>query len=290
MDKTDILDDKKLQEQYSVHRLPDRIHRIHKDYGLWIFGFGNNKTPIDGFYRTRKRYFEFYSISHMYSGRGRLWLEPNREFEIYPGQCVITTPKTINRYGGADGECYDEDTISFFGPIADMLFKTGIIRNGVFELGKARLLLPIQELASDPSRDSQINANIALQKLLIDIYNENKKLKSSKDRSTSVIEPLLETLRENIDKWWTISEMAAFCSLSEDHFRRVFKKQTGMLPKIYIDRLKMQKASEMLISTDMKVAKVAEELHYHDYYHFSRRFKAVIGLSPRQYRRQFKAE
>lgn len=290
MDKNDLVDAKKRHHDLMVHKLPDRMRQVHEDYGLWILSYGDNKTPVDGFYRTRKRYFEFYSISHLYSGKGKLWLPPDNLSDIVPGQCVIISPDTINRYGGVDGKYYHEDSICFYGPVADMLFRAGIIKNGVFELGKARLILSIKQLAGDPARDSQINANIALQNLLIEIYNKNKRIETSDKNQSSVIESLLKNVRNQIERWWTVEEMSEFCSLSKDHFRRVFKKHTGMLPKSYIDRLKMQKAAELLISSDRRITEIAEELEYHDCYHFSRRFKQVMGLPPRQYRQQFGAK
>ena len=270
---------------YEVHIAPKGIQQIHKDYGLWIIGGGGSKTPIDSYYTCPKRYFEFYSLSHMHDGAGRLWLSPDKEIDVKAGQCVIICPQSVNRYGGVNGQVYDEDSIRFSGPVADMMRKTGIIKDGVFEFGEARRLLPVIKLVSDPARDSQINANIAFQKLLIDIYNENKLQNVVK--SDFVLDKLIETIKEQIDRWWTVSEMADFCNLSDDQFRRVFFKRTGMLPKIYIDRLKIQKAGELLMSNRFKITEIATRLGYVDQYHFSRRFKKITGLSPKEYRKSF---
>ncbi len=268
-----------------VHLMPKGIHQVHKDYGLWIIGGGSHKTQIDSYYYCGRRYFEFYSISHMHDGEGRLWLHPDREFVVKAGQCVMICPESLNRYGGANGQTYAEDSIRFAGPVADMMRKTGIIKDGVFEFGEARRLLPLIKLVSDPAIDSQINANIALQKLLVDIYNENKQQNVVK--SDAVLDKLIDTIKEQIDRWWTVSEMSEFCNLSDDQFRRVFLKKTGMLPKIYIDRLKIHKACELLMSNRFKITEIAERLGYVDQYHFSRRFKKITGLSPRKYRQVF---
>lgn len=269
-----------------VHRAPKGIQQVHKDYGLWIISGGiANATQPDSYYVCSKRYFEFYSVSHMHDGEGRLWLDRDREFPVKPGQCVIICPESLNRYGGVDGQSYVEDSIRFAGPVADMMRRTGIIKDGVFEFGKARRLLPLIKLVSDPAVDSQINANIALQKLLVDIYNENKQQNIVK--SDMVLDKLIETIKEQTDRWWTVREMAEFCNLSDDQFRRVFLNRTGMLPKIYIDRLKIHKAGELLISNRFKITEIAERLGYVDQYHFSRRFKKITGLSPRRYRQSF---
>ncbi|MCB0166075.1 MAG: helix-turn-helix transcriptional regulator, partial [Anaerolineae bacterium] len=65
---------------------------------------------------------------------------------------------------------------------------------------------------------------------------------------------------------------------------RVFKKKTGYAPIDYFIRLKIQKACELLETTDQQVSEIGHSLGYPDIYYFSRLFKKVVGLSPRQYR------
>ena len=170
---------------------------------------------------------KYYSISHLLVGEGKVWLHPNKEYEMQAGQCVIISPQTPNRYGGINGHEYEEDAIRFVGPVADMLFKSSVIRDGVFELGQARRLLPIAKLVNDPARDSQINANIALQRLLVDIYNHHRQ--KAVIKTDYIIDKLIDMLKEQLDRWWTVNEMAEYCSLSDDQFRRLFTKRTGML-------------------------------------------------------------
>ncbi len=285
MDKNRIVNDKIMQQlktKCEVHRMPRGIQPIHKAYGLWILHTGSYSSPSGGYYRTPARYFEYYSISYLVEGDGKFWYPPDHEFAVKPGQCIIASPQLINRYGG-DKDKYVEDSICFSGPIADLLYNSGVIKDGIFEMGKGRRLLPIMSLAADPSTDSQLNANFALQRLLFDIYNENK----SRDRKDSpLLDKLIEIMKQQIHRWWTVEEMADFCGLSNDQFRRIFEKQTGMLPKIYLDRLKLQKAAEMLTGSELSVAAVAAELGYADQYHFSRRFKFIIGFSPKRYRKE----
>jgi NDP-sugar pyrophosphorylase family protein len=50
------------------------------------------------------------------------------------------------------------------------------------------------------------------------------------------------------------------------------------------DKIKIGIATEKLIKTDLKIQELAHLLGYVDQYHFSRRFKQIVGLSPQQYR------
>ncbi|MFA6102691.1 MAG: AraC family transcriptional regulator [Victivallaceae bacterium] len=271
-----------LRTKCEVHRMPKGIQPVHKAYGLWILHTGNFPAPAGGYYRTTPRYFEYYSISYLIEGDGKFWYPPDHELAVKPGQGIIISPGFVNRYGG-DRDKYFEDSICFAGPVADLLYRSGVIRDGIYEMGQGRRLRPIMKLAADPAVDSQLNANFALQRLLFDIYNENK-ARGRKD--SPLVDKLIETMKQQIHRWWTVEEMADFCGLSDDQFRRIFEKQTGMLPKIYLDRLKLQKAAEMLTGSELSVAAVAAELGYVDQYHFSRRFKSIMGFPPNRYRKE----
>ncbi len=276
------MDNDKITE---VHQRPATgMREIHRQYGLWIFRGGTNDgMQPDTFLSCSRRYFDFYSISHMYDGGGRLWLAPDCESEITPGDCVLIMPGSPNRYGGFGGKCYSEDTVNFWGPVADLLRRSGIIRDGVFPMGRVRRLLPILQYRADPAVDAQIRANIELQKLLTDIYLERQRHVHSE---YPLLDELLRSIREHPGKWWTVREMAEMCNLSCDQMRRVFTQRTGVTPKLYVDKLKLNLAADQLLRGRQSIAEIALRFGYIDQYHFSRRFKAVMGLSPRQYRIQ----
>lgn len=266
-----------------VHMLPATgMREIHRQYGLWIIrGSAGGTTPPDSFYQCGRRYFQFYSISHMFEGEGRLWLEPDVCSDVHPGDCIIITPRTLNRYGGVRGRQYTEDSLNFCGPVADMLMRSGVISSGIFPMGKVRRLLPIQEAAADPAVSSQIRANIELQRLLVELYLAKT---SAEQPEYPLLDELLEEIRRHPERWWSVREMAEMCNLSIDQLRRVFFQRTGVTPKIYADRFKLNRAAEYLVDTGCSIADAAEHFGYKDQYHFSRRFKAVLGMSPLKYR------
>lgn len=270
------------RESISVHHLHKGQHQIHRDYGLWICSVGGCKAPPNPV--VRMRYFEFYSLSHMYDGEGVYYDSNARPQPVGAGQGILITPRHVHFYGGG-AKCYIEDSICFCGPVADALCKNGIIRSGVIDIGKARRLLPIARLAADPALESQLNANIELQKLLMELYHKNPG--ASRQEKYSQFNELLQQLKENSSRWWTIEEMAEFCNLSPAQFRRVFTLRTGMLPKAYIDRLKLLQAAEALANTQAAIENIAARFGYQDQFHFSKRFKQITGFSPQRYRNEF---
>ena len=283
MDKTSIINIKN-DDKYQVHEIPTGMPNLHSAYGLWIFSYRKKALTMPRS-EIRPRYFEFYGLAHVIKGKGWYWANGHRKENVEVGQCVISTPGFVQDYCGRDDDHYTEDSICFAGPVADQLCRCGIIKNGVFQMGSERSLLPIFELVDDPSYDSQIKANFALQKLLHEIFL-NKKTSQTNEKH-SQIDYLIDQIQSNVKKWWNSEEMADICNLSESQFRIVFKNKTGMKPKMYIDRFKVQKASEQLCNSKKSISEISADLGYMDPYHFSRRFKQLTGLAPEHYRKQY---
>lgn len=265
---------------------PKNMPKFNSEYGLWIFGFkrGSVTEPLD-FLTTAYRSFLFYDISHFYDGQGLYCDENGRETVLKKGDAIIIPPKYQHKYGGfRDSFC--EDAISFCGPVADAMFRAGMIRAGVVHLGATRRLLPVIEWMLDNTRESQLKANIELQKLLLDLHCASHG-RTGKSAVPDFIDHLLREIKATPDHWWNVECMAELCNLSYAHFTRLFKQHTGTTPKNYIDEVKMQIALEMLSCRNLTVARIAQNLGYTDPYHFSRRFRQIKGYWPEHYREQF---
>ena len=104
--------------------------------------------------------------------------------------------------------------------------------------------------------------------------------------SNNIITKVVHFMNENIDNHLTINDMADYCAYSPSYFYRRFKAEMGMPPLTYFTRMKMNKASILLITTTMQVSQVASKIGFTDSFHFSRVFSKVIGMSPQKFRKQ----
>ncbi len=91
-------------------------------------------------------------------------------------------------------------------------------------------------------------------------------------------------LQENITKQVSLDEMAKYMGLSKFHFAKKFQQSTGISPVKYFLEMKIQHACGLLDRSSKTIKDVAALLGYDDPYYFSRLFKNVMGLSPKQYR------
>ena len=98
------------------------------------------------------------------------------------------------------------------------------------------------------------------------------------------IERIRERLAADLGQPLSIAEVAAEASLSPSHLTALFKARTGYAPMQYRTLLRMQRARELLDTSDKPVATIAREVGYDDAAHFSRRFSTLHQVSPRAYR------
>ena len=91
-------------------------------------------------------------------------------------------------------------------------------------------------------------------------------------------------MKLHLDQRATAASFAALANLSESHYRSLFKTQTGYAPMDYFIRLRMHKACQLLDTTSLSVKEIATAVGYEDPLYFSRVFKAVIEMTPSQYR------
>ena len=233
--------------------------------------------------KDNMRRFPYFVLTHLTSGDG---VYANRDLgkwvDMKAGDGVIATPFDYNSYGGKTKN-FIEDSISFDGRLAHVLLEAGIIRHGLIYIGKERRLLPIINKLREGTLLALLEANIMLQSLLFKLNREQASHQAPV--SDQKIDRLLQRIQDNPAKWWTVTEMAEYCNISENYLRTLFRKHTGLAPKEYIDNLKMNRAVEMLNNPQIKIYEIAERLGYVDNYHFIRRFTKVLGQSPGKYRK-----
>lgn len=84
---------------------------------------------------------------------------------------------------------------------------------------------------------------------------------------------------------WTLVELAGIACMSEEHLRRVCRKEIGRSPMQHVTFLRLQKAVQLLSVTDDKVESIAYDVGFDSASTFSNTFKKWIGWRPSEQRR-----
>lgn len=97
------------------------------------------------------------------------------------------------------------------------------------------------------------------------------------------IEAIADMMRENYDRCYTIEELCEMSGLSSSHFRTLFKEITGLSAIQFQNRLKMDRARDLIISGSCNVTEAAMAVGIQNVYYFSRLFRKITGKNPSEY-------
>jgi AraC-like DNA-binding protein len=100
------------------------------------------------------------------------------------------------------------------------------------------------------------------------------------------IHEALNYIEHNFQNNISVEEIADVCGLNRTYFGRIFKKAIGKTPQEFLLNYRMVKATELLQLTRLSVGDISNAVGYSNQLHFSRAFKNIYGISPREWRNQ----
>lgn len=128
----------------------------------------------------------------------------------------------------------------------------------------------------------EFHSKILLQQLLYEIY-DNKKRQNTNYSTALKVEKVIKYMNENINNTIKLNDLAQIVSLSNTYLSRTFKEITGYSVIEFFNKMKIDKAKEIISIGDKKVREVSEMLGFKDEFYFSRLFKKIEGVSPKEF-------
>lgn len=166
----------------------------------------------------------------------------------------------------------------------------------------SKTVLPVQVLSVDNFKElyllakeienMQYSKNIDSFFVLSDFYKLCGTILSNVKAQTSVIQnetisPAITYIEQNYTKRFSVEYLASLCFLSPSRLFYLFKKQTGVSPIAYKNRLAIQyTAQELLAFPQKNIATVANDHGFKNLIYFERIFKKLMGKSPSRYRKE----
>jgi len=98
------------------------------------------------------------------------------------------------------------------------------------------------------------------------------------------LQPALEIIRLDFNRHLSEPVLAKSCAMSVHHFSRTFSKLMGLPLQEYIVRIRLEAATNLLLSSNRPVSTIALDVGFNDASYFSRAFKKHYQLSPSEYR------
>ena len=96
-------------------------------------------------------------------------------------------------------------------------------------------------------------------------------------------------VKAHLDQALSLDDLAGIACLSRFHFGRVFKRDTGLSPYQYVMRTRIDRAKELLKSSELGVTQIAHACGFASQSHLSDTFRRMVGASPVEWRQTMRS-
>ena len=235
-------------------------------------------------YLLERSSFDSFLVIYVKSGSLDFNL-PQGRFHASAGQFALVDCYAKHVYG--TDEATEALWVHFDGIMARTYFDfiTGKLGN-VFSLHNpgyaANRLRQINDMAVSPSGFSEPRMAKCITDVLTEFASESEP--GAPARQSRVIEDAIAYIAAHLDEPLTVKELAEHAYLSEYHFIRVFKKETGLTPHAYVIDARLHTAKYLLVNSDATLKRICERCGFSSTSVFGAAFKRAVGFSPLEYR------
>lgn len=106
--------------------------------------------------------------------------------------------------------------------------------------------------------------------------------------SDEIVDKIIAYINDNLSSSIDNSLLADIAGYHPYHLNRLFLKHTGKSMHKYILKARLNKAKQLLLSSDKSLNEISNNVGFNNYAHFSDYFKKEFSLTPTQFRKNFK--
>ena len=260
---------------------------------IYLISCGIEKGLPGNLVKTENR--EGYHAHVIFAGRGKLCVEKDVR-ELHFGQIFITKPGEETWYIPDDSDPWNYCWMSFDGEMAKEFVEEAGFTDGVNVLESHVESQKFVELVQRMIDHSELNKANELMRLgiLMEFISylirsgsfANQTHKNTKEYSSDVyVEYALDFIHGNYSSL-TVNDIARQIGIHRSYLTNIFKKKVGVSPQEYLLKYRMDRAKKMLEETDMAIQEISRRVGYDNPLTFSKMYKKVYGVSPRNYRKQ----
>lgn len=241
-------------------------------------------------YRERPKGCEQNILIYCTGGEGFLLLEGKKTAIVRDTLLVI--PHGIPHiYGASRAEPWSIYWLHFLGSNADSYLRNTdrdhpTVYYTIDKSSKIRFLFEdiFNVLEKGFTQEAMIFSSQVVANILGTLFFNSRNYVGGSEEKARPVEESIHFMTMNLQRNFSLKELADYADLSPTHYSYLFKKRTGYSPIDYFLRLKIQSACQYLDVTALKVNEISQLLGFNDPYYFSRAFYKIMRQSPTSYR------
>lgn len=241
----------------------------------------------EGFHLERKNIGNQYILLHFHNSVN---IHTADGYVETKGTTFIILNKYSYQYFEVIGDHLIHDWIHIMGNLDSIMKESNLEYNKIYNITNSNYVTKIThdievELSNhDEYSDGIIKGN--LEKLILLL---GRSVNSTTDITESETRNIILSARSTIHRLyfqeWDIPEMANLVHMSKSRFCELYTQVIGIPPKKDLQNVRIEHAKFMLITTKMSIRAISREIGYDSEYYFIRKFKALTGMSPGEYRK-----
>lgn len=262
---------------------------------LSLYQFGWEKTVPSHSYGPAAR--NHYLFHYVISGTGTLFANNSSgatdTYHIKSGQGFMIFPGQINTYIADQCLPWEYAWIEFDGlRVKESISITGLSPDAPVYHAKSKNLrekmmlemLYLAEHGDAPPFHLIGHLYLFFDAMLRSIAPEQAQ--NGKRLQDYYIREALTYIEQNFQNDISVDDMAKVCGLNRSYFGKIFKRATGRTPQQFLLTYRMIKATELLKLTKLSIGDISNAVGYANQLHFSRAFKNLYGIAPREWRNE----
>ena len=166
-------------------------------------------------------------------------------------------------------------------PTCHIVFLTGY---DDFDYARTAIKLGADDYLLKPFSKDDVEEMLAKVQTKLDKERKKAQIQNLVDQGQR--SELEEAIHERLaDSELSLKSLASQLGFSPSYLSVLIKKELGLPFQDYLIQERMKKAKLLLLTTDLKIYEIAEQVGFEDMNYFSQRFKQVVGLTPRQFKK-----
>ena len=261
------------------------------DLGLYQFGWEQCK-PAHSFGPVARNHFLFH---YVISGTGVLMANDSngntQTYSVKSMQGFMIFPDQITTYY-ADKEMpweyvwieFDGLRVKSFLEVAGLTQESPIYRAKSKNLREEMMKEMLYIVHNSESSPFHLIGHLYLFLDYLARSSASIKLNQGSQLRDFYIHEALAYIEHNFQNDISVEDIAKVCGLNRTYFGKIFKEAVGKTPQEFLLNYRMVKATEFLKLTQLSIRDVGQAVGYENQLHFSRAFKNIYGISPREWR------
>ncbi len=232
-----------------------------------------------------------FQVVYLAEGRGEFESRATGCVDVEAGSAMLLFPGTWHRYRPFADTGWVEEWVEIGGPLLD-----GMLRRRTFSQDEP--VISVSRRLDLEARIGSIHGLITTHSAgdapelaahalgLLALLHASRHGVGPPRTVVSAVAQAKRAMEEAGNSPVSMPKLAQSLGVAYSHFRREFRVRTGISPRQYLLRIRMQRAQRLLGASDESLKQIADRLGFSSAYHLSSAFKAEFGMAPSHWRRR----